>query len=163
MSTRRIAGALGAGLLVLAACQPAAPGPLSQADTDAIRAVSDSFATLVRARDWEALSQLYTEDAVLMPPYQPAVNGRAAIRDWGASLPPVTDLSFALTAIEGRGDLAYVRGRYFMTMEGMATDTGKFIEIRERGADGMWRLSGDIFNSDRPPAPPPAPAPARRR
>lgn len=157
----RFAPALAAGIVVATACAPA-PGPLTQADRDAIQAVSDSFVTLMRAGDREALAALYTDDAVFMPPNQPAVTGREALRQWMAAFPAVTNFSLTNEAVEGRGDLAYVRGRYTMAVEGMPADTGKFIEIRRRGADGVWRLAVDIFNSNQAPAPAAA-APARRR
>jgi ketosteroid isomerase-like protein len=36
-------------------------------------------------------------------------------------------------------------------------DTGKFIEVWLKQADGTWRLAWDIWNSDIPlPPPPPA-------
>ncbi len=56
--------------------------------------------------------------------------------------------------IAGRGDLAYVRGTYKLkiVLEGHdpIPDTGKYIEIRKKQADGSWLLYRDIFNSDVP-------------
>ncbi len=54
----------------------------------------------------------YTEDAVLMPPNGPAVQGRDDIQAFWESFPPVADLDLANVEIAGRGDLAYVRGTY---------------------------------------------------
>lgn len=162
MLNRLVVLIVGAGLGAAVACQPA-PGPLAQADVDAIQAVSDSFTAHMLAKDWEALSGLYAEDAVLMPPNEKTVTGQAAIRDWMAAFPPISQFSLRNATIEGRGDLAYVRGTYALTLgiEGSPADSGKYIEIRKQGPDGMWRLTVDIFNSSRPPMPP-AP-PARRR
>lgn len=164
MWMRFVPAMAGLSVAALAACQPA--GPLPQADIAAIQATSDSFAAYLKAGNHEALAALYTEDAVLMPPNERAVTGRAAIRAWMEAFPPPTEFSLAHDAVEGRGDLAYVRGRYQMKLgiEGSPVDSGKYIEIRKKGADGMWRLSVDIFNSNLPPmaAPPPQPAPRRR-
>ena len=87
-----------------------------------------------------------------MPPNQPAVVGRPAIRDFNATFPPVSAFSLTNQVIDGVGDLAYVRGRYRMTLaiEGSAPDSGKYIEIRGRQADGSWKFTADIFNSDLP-------------
>ncbi len=138
-------------LLALAACQRA-PATLSEADRQAIQAASDQFIQHLQAKDWEALSQLYAEDAVLMPPNQPAVVGRAAIRHFNATFPPVTEFSLSNDVIDGIGDLAYVRGRYRMTLaiEGAPTDSGKYLEIRRKQPDGSWRFMVDIFNSSVP-------------
>jgi ketosteroid isomerase-like protein len=57
--------------------------------------------------------------------------------------------------IEGRGDLAYARGIFswtFRVAEGEPfSDTGKWIAIWRRQADGSWLLSHDIWDSDRVP------------
>jgi ketosteroid isomerase-like protein len=60
----------------------------------------------------------------------------------------------------GAGDLAYVRGRYTMTMAPpggpVMADSGKYLEIwRKQG--GSWKVTRDMFNSD-VPLPMPAPA-----
>ena len=151
--TRR--GSVLAGSLVLlsiAACQSAGPAALSEADRAAIEATSQAFLTAARAADWTAVAATYTEDAVLMPPNAPAVAGRSAIQAFFESLPPVTQFDLTSLEIEGRDDLAYVRGTYEMTMSGAGglpvVDSGKYLEIRRRQADGSWLLHRDVFNSD---------------
>lgn len=138
-------------MLGAAACQQA-PAALSEADRQAIQATSDQFVQHILAKDWDALSQLYAEDAILMPPNQPAVVGRAAIREFNATFPPVSAFSLTNEIIDGVGDLAYVRGRYRMTLaiEGSPADSGKYLEIRRRQVDGSWKFAADIFNSDVP-------------
>jgi hypothetical protein len=61
-------------------------------------------------------------------------------------------LSVKLTSIEARvsGDIGHNVGRYVLSAEGEDVDVGKFIETWERGADGVWRIANDIYNSDRP-------------
>ena len=58
-------------------------------------------------------------------------------------------------AIDGRGDLAFARGTYSWTVrvgEGEpVSDTGKWLTIGRRQADGTWLLSQDIWNSDQGP------------
>jgi ketosteroid isomerase-like protein len=127
---------------------------LSAQDLAAIRASGEQFARLLLARDFDALVGLYAEDAVFMPPHHPAVKGRAALRSWMAAFPAVSRFTTEIEAIDGRQDLAYVRGTYAMTLEpegapGPVEDAGKFVEIRQKQPDGAWLLIGDIFNSDR--------------
>ena len=142
---------LAAALVVsLTACQAAAPAELTEANRAAIEAVNDQFVENVTAGDYAAVSMLYTEDARFMPPNQPTVSGRAAIQAWMEALPPVTQFSLTTDQISGQGDMAYTIGRYVMQLEGLPLDSGKYIEVRQRGADGVWRMMADIFNSSLP-------------
>ncbi len=124
----------------LAACQPTAPTALSDGDKAAIEATSQTFLKAAQASDWAGVAATYTEDAVLMPPNGPAVQGRDDIQAFWESFPPVADLDLANVEIAGRGDLAYVRGTYKLkiVLEGHdpVPDTGKYIEIRKKQADG---------------------------
>jgi uncharacterized protein (TIGR02246 family) len=128
-------------------------GVLSAADDVAIRAVSDRFREAMLARDLDSLVLLYVEDAVLMPPHQPAVRGRAAIRHWAEQFPRASRFEITIDEIDGRGDLAYVRGSYSATLHPdggpePVESVGKFLEIRKRQDDGSWPFVNDIFNSD---------------
>lgn len=130
------------------------PGALSVEDTEAIRAIGEQFVRFMLARDFDALVRLYTEDGVFMPPGRPPLKGRLALREWLGAFPQVTRLTFTLDEIDGRGDLAYARGTYTMTLQpegapGPVEDVGKFLEIRKKQADGSWLLAVDIFNSDK--------------
>ena len=141
-------------ILVLAACR-VAPPTLSEADKTAIRASTDSFVVYARARRNADSPLLYTENASLMPPNAGIVEGRAAIRAWLDAFPPMSEFSLTPVDIDGRGDLAYVRGTYAMTLVGpdgheVGKDHGKYIEIRRRQTDGKWLMVVDIFNSDLP-------------
>ena len=141
------------GCAVLA-CQPA-PAKLSEADIAAIRASTDSFTSNARARRDSANAALFTLDGVFMPPNQPAVEGRAAIQAWLAAFPPMSDFAAKVVEVDGRGDVAYVRGTYALTIAAAGrtpamSDHGKYLEIRRRQSDGRWLTAFDIFNSDVP-------------
>ncbi|MDH5203197.1 MAG: SgcJ/EcaC family oxidoreductase [Nitrospirota bacterium] len=133
---------------------------LSDEDVAAIKASTEAYVQAVKSEDFTAFAALYTEDAVLMPPNQPIVQGREAILTWAEAFPPLTEFSLSAVEIDGRGDLAFVRGTYSMTiaLEGAPEpiqDTGKYIEIRRKQEDGSWLIARDIFNSDLPLPPPP--------
>lgn len=127
--------------------------PLTSDDRDRIRAFYDDWSARLLDGDFEGMAELYTQDAVFMPPNQPMIRGRDELLEFMRSFPPVTRADFEVDEIDGYGDIAYVTGRYSMTLEPEDApepieDEGKYIEIRRRQPDGSWLLSRDIFNSD---------------
>ena len=132
---------------------------LSQADVNKINEVSQVVVKAALAKDWATFAAQYMEDAVVYPPNEPAVLGRAAIRGWLERFPPMTEFKLTNVKVEGRDDLAYVLGTYTMTLAPPGVtpvkDSGKYVEIRRRQADGRWLLAVDMFSSDLPVTPPP--------
>ncbi len=138
-------------LICLGACQPE-PGDFSEQDISAIRAASDEWVTTYNENDWDALAELFSPDATMMPPNSPAVTGRDAIAAWEAENEAGFQIAFDVQDIDGAGDLAYVRGRscVFIPLGSgeYGVDVGKYLEIRKRDANGDWLIVTDIFNSD---------------
>ncbi len=154
MSARSIPTFLFPLALLLTGCQPEI-GPLSEEDVVVIRETAVAYHEAAVAKDWDAVAEFYTEDAMIMPPNQPVVQGRAAIAGWYASFPPVTEVELRIVEIDGRGDLAYARGTYVLTIavEGVSepiTDRGKNLAIWRKQVDGSWQMAIDTFNSDVP-------------
>jgi len=160
----RVAPRLVAALLLVVGCAPAGgPAPLSDADKSALRANDEKFVQGVLAKNWTAIAALYTANASFMPPKGPEVTGPANIQAWMEAFPPVTAFTLEPLEIDGVEDLAYVRGRYTMSLApaGVATpieDRGKYLAIERKQADGSWLITADIFNSDVPLPEPAAPA-----
>lgn len=125
---------------------------LTPRDREAVMAFYGPWTEHMLAGDFEALAQMYTDDAVVMAPNHETVRGRDGVIAFMRSYPRVTRARFHADEIDGAGDIAYVCGRYEITMEPEGgepiEDRGKFIEVRRRGPDGEWRLARDIFNSD---------------
>lgn len=151
------------GFAVVTACQPAPPAGLSDADRAAIDSTSRVFVRHALANDFAALTRdYYSDDAIVLPPNAPAVTGHGAIEAMFKTFPPITAFELRTEEVEGSADLAYVRGRYTMTMSPPGTpaiaDSGKYLEIWRKQSDGSWKSVRDMFSSDIPlPAPPPAP------
>lgn len=154
---------LGGFLAVVALACNASPVSKTLMDSERtlMRAQTDSFSAYVVMHRDSLAAALFTETATLMPPNHAPVKGRAAIRTFIKEYPPISKFTASTIEIEGRGDLAYVRGTYQVTFETGSTDFGKFLEIQRHQQDGRWLISLDIFNSDLPATPPPS-APARR-
>jgi ketosteroid isomerase-like protein len=131
---------------------------LSEADRTAIRQADENDMKLMNAKDWKGDLVLYEEDSIVLPPNQAPVQGKAAIQAWDEAFPPFSNFEEQSLEIEGRGNLAYDRGTYSMTVTpaGAAAieDHGKYLTIWRKQAGGLWKISRIIYNSDLPlPAP----------
>lgn len=142
-------------LLLLTACSQGVPAT----DTSLGSASSAKWEAMADAADIEGLVNLYTEDARVLPPNGKMKVGRAAVREeFGAMI--AAGMKMDLESIESgaAGDVGYNLGTYELSMDGATVDVGKWVETWRRGADGIWRISADIWNSDNPAAPEAKPA-----
>ena len=122
-------------VLMSTACQPPAQeaGTLSEDDVGAIEGIIQKYVQAFLAKDLNAYTDLWTEDAVEMPPNSPALEGREAIiQNWMAGTTP-TKFVLDVIDIHGTGDVAYVRGTYLiiMTVAGVpepVRDDGKYLK-----------------------------------
>lgn len=153
--------ALGIGLVLISLpSEGQTAKSLSEADIKKIDDVTQTAVNAALARDFATWASLFLDDAVVNPPNEPAVKGRAAIRAWLEKFPPITEFKLNHEKVEGREDLAYVLGTYTMTITppgapGPVKDSGKFVTIVRRQPDGMWLCAVDMFSSDLPPPQPP--------
>ncbi len=158
MTTRSLLFAAFALGFASTACQPPAAGPLSGDDVAAITSRTETFRQAILAGDWAAVAGVFTQDGMLMPPNEPAAQGRAAIQEWLAATfgaVSFTEFTNPPVEIDGRGGIAYSRGTFSFayTAEGMAepfTDTGKYLVIWKKQADGAWLAVANPWNSDLP-------------
>lgn len=140
----------------VAAC--ASHGPNAGPDTAAHKA-HDAYVTAINSNNIDAILDMLTEDVVFMPPNEPSLVGKAAVRPWGEGYLKAFTIHWDKTSLEFvvAGDWAYERYAYKSSdtpRDGSApvTDTGKGINIYRRGADGKWRIARDAWNSDLPAA-----------
>jgi ketosteroid isomerase-like protein len=133
------------------------PAGLSQVDLAAVHQAQEDDVRLTNAQDWKGDLALYTEDAILMPPNQAAIQGKAPIQAWMGAYPPISNLQEESLEIVVRGNLAYDRGTYSMTVTHVGAapleDHGKYLTIWRKQADESWKISRAIYNSDLPSAP----------
>jgi ketosteroid isomerase-like protein len=120
--------------------------------TSIVRALDAEFIKNANNGDAAALtSGFYAADAVLLPPNGLIVRGAAAIEAfWAAFLGQgVADAVIETTEVSASGDLAYGIGTYSYAVPSASfTDTGKFLIVLQRQADGTWKTIADQFNSD---------------
>jgi ketosteroid isomerase-like protein len=126
----------------LVACAPSAPAPLAFSQSAA-----DASNKAVVDRNYKALAEMYTEDAKLMPPHEPVIEGRPAIREYLHDLfieqraPAELDQREVFVA----GDYAYRDGILTQPTGNGNAEIGKFVQIWKY-SDGAWKLHRTIWN-----------------
>ena len=152
-------------VVALAACGPDAKQPdpaaedmaTTEVDVTALGILRGELAAAVKAGDASAVAALYTEGAVLMPPYERPATGKRAIEAWFQANFDQSTAELALLALEVQvaGDRAFERGTYREKLTPKAggeptQDDGKYMVILQKQAEGSWKLALDIWNSDNP-------------
>jgi len=111
------------------------------------------------AKDLDKLVSYYSDNAVLMAPGMPAIEGKDAIHN--ALKQMMADQAFALQFQSSRwdvaesSDLAYTQGSYTYTStdartKRAVTDHGSFVTTYRRSANGSWKAVADIATSSVP-------------
>lgn len=146
------------------ACQPASPPEQAAAtppDPAPINALRDQYAAMYNSGDVSAIGNLYTDDAVVMNNQQPAASGKPAIQQSAEALVQQFTVNISISPADTQiaGDLAYEHGSFTMSLTPKAggaamQNTGNYIVVLKRGADGSWKLHREIGNSNQPPAMP---------
>ncbi|HEX4970023.1 MAG TPA: DUF4440 domain-containing protein [Steroidobacteraceae bacterium] len=110
-----------------------------------------------RSGSVDEIAELYTENAFVLYPNQPAISGRTAIVDYFKGFFgefPKNEFELASSEIVVMGSWAFDRGTYRWKgtpRKGPAVeDNGKYLVVLLRGDDGKWRVARDMDNSDRP-------------
>jgi len=111
------------------------------------------------AGDATAMIDLLAEDAVIMAPDQPVQEGKAAcaafLTDVIASLFEQFDRRIAYVSAEVRviGEYAFDRGSFAFSVAprsggDTSRETGKYLFLYSRAADGSWKIARAIVNLD---------------
>jgi uncharacterized protein (TIGR02246 family) len=148
-----------AGLLLLAGYTAAASAVEASKDEAAIRAISPAWMKAYNAGDAKAVSGLYAEQAVLLPPGAPAAKGKAAILAYftkdvvESAKAGITFSLDAKTDVGTSGDIGWESGTYAVKAKsGASVEIGKYLTVYQK-SDGKWLIIRDTWNSDAPPAP----------
>ena len=131
----------------------------TETDSEAINDVRERWITTVNAADPNGFLTLVTADVEWMPPDEETITGTEALQSWVENvLAQVTLSDFAATYDEVvvSGDWAFTRGsgswEVTPIVGGEPTRvSAKNIWIFQRQADGSWKVSSVIWNSNRPP------------
>jgi ketosteroid isomerase-like protein len=146
------------GVVCLAsACSGAKPGEeFGMKDQAAIRERTGAFTKAFNAKDVGEVLAVYTENSTFMPPNEPVLRGRDALKTYYDDLikSGATNLKMDVGEVSGHGPLAYQSGTYELDRKpgGRLTDhdRGKYLFIA-RKLNNTWRYEYMVWNSDLPP------------
>jgi uncharacterized protein (TIGR02246 family) len=160
--TRGLIGSCAFGLFILLTGCSDTPAPLpdtSAADQKTIKDGEQTWAKDWAAKDVDKILSHYSDDATLMIPETPVLRGREAMRPVLKQMLDDNNLALSFTPAEvvtsKSGDMGYTQGTYSMTMTNpktkkAETETGKYVTVYKKQADGSWKAVEDINNSDAP-------------
>jgi len=146
---------LALAVALASACAPKVNDP---ADVQAVKQTVEAFAKAWNAGDAEGSVAMMTDQTIYADNHSPVAVGKAAVRSMSEAQNGVFKPEFQVPVDEVRvmGDVAVARGRWAITLtpktEGTApiSDSGSWMLMSSRQADGSWKWDSVVANSDRP-------------
>lgn len=116
---------------------------------DAMRTTNQLFNTeVVAKRNFEALDQIYTSDARVLPPGPPMIEGRDNIKDfWKQAIAAmgVTAAELHTVRAERAGDDVLEIGQAELTLAAGQIVRAKYV-VHWKQENGAWKWNVDIWN-----------------
>ena len=146
--------------IFLASCAQPAKFDSSSA-TKGIDAGNAVFSSSFAKGNTQAIADLYTEDAVVLPPNQEMVEGRDSIKSLFESIAKkgLVNIHLITTNITGSGSIAVETGQYNLEIypEGKEAinDHGKYLAVWQQQNDNSWKMIRDMWSSNTEPPPSP--------
>ena len=144
----------GAALCFSVSCQ-GTDSAATRNDEEVIAAMSNARARAFAAGDAAAIAVHFTDDANLMAPDQPILQGKNAVQAYYQSIfdEYETELESYYDEVEVSGNLAYGRGYAKVTLYPIAggdslVSTAKYLNILKKQVDGTWKTTHDVWNSN---------------
>ena len=115
----------------------------------------ESSSTAAASGDLERALVYWAEDAIVLPPDQPAVVGKDAIRAWVRQAASIPGFSITwepeLATVSNGGDVGYMIERNRITFRDASgelnTQYGKAVTVWRKQVDGAWKCVIDTWNS----------------
>lgn len=103
---------------------------------------------VVKNREIDALDNIYTADARILPPGADLIQGRSQIKNfWKQAIVGlgVKDAKLSTVDAEAAGNTVVEVGRADLTLEGGQTLAVKYV-VHWKEEDGIWKWHTDIWN-----------------
>ena len=106
-------------LAFTAACSGPVPEEFTTKDAGTIRQQHDAYLKAFNAKEVQPIIDLYAENSVFMPPNEPIIRGKEALKNFYGDLfkRGATNLKMDITEVSGHGPLAYQSGNYEMELK----------------------------------------------
>lgn len=135
--------------------QPAVP------DKAAFEASTAAFHQALRSNDLETFMSYVAADVFFMPPGEPPVRGRDAVRKWMTAFLSqyrTSSLTLADREVLVGSDWAVELGTFEWTLQPTAggpalVDRGNYMQVWKQQSDKRWQFAREVYNSSVPPAP----------
>jgi ketosteroid isomerase-like protein len=145
-------------VMTLAACTESAVD--REEEGAALMELSREWSALVASGNLEAGMNFWADDALMLPPDMPILDGRAAIREYveSAAELPGFQISWEPLSVHvsESGDMAYMIERNVTELDdadgNRLTMHGKVVTVWRKDSEGNWRNVVDMWNAAPPPA-----------
>jgi ketosteroid isomerase-like protein len=145
--------------VLAAACSgQIAPKTSDQAMRFAVDSAANRLLAALGADAADSLLALMADDVVIMPPNEPVLRGKAAVRAWYDQF--LTQMRTSSLTVTNRevligGDWATEVAGFEWALVPLAggpsfIDRGSYIQVWHREPDGRWLFSREVWNSDTP-------------
>jgi ketosteroid isomerase-like protein len=153
----KILGPIALAAVALGGCSGAAPVD-SAAARETLAEAAEAYHAAAAAKSVEAVVAFYADDALMIPPNAPLVEGLGGVRGYrfGFIETPGVSLDFELVRVEvsAAGDIGWTFARGDITIERPdgppGSDVVRDFHTWRRQADGSWKIVVDMWNSGMP-------------
>jgi ketosteroid isomerase-like protein len=122
---------------------------LSEAVKAGMQQTNELFgSSVVRNRQIDALDNIYTTDATILPPGADLIHGRTQIKAfWKQAIETLgaTDAKLTTVQAESIGDTVVEIGRADLTLHGEQVVAVKYV-VHWKQEDGRWKWHIDVWN-----------------
>jgi uncharacterized protein (TIGR02246 family) len=127
-------------------------GVAAAQDLSSFQATAEKMAAAFKSGDAATISQMYAEDARILPPGRDIIQGREAIKAfWTEEVKGMSDVVLNPIDVKtlGEGDLREV-GQFTgkTTGDNPQEFTGKYVTIWHNAGD-QWQITDDIWNMNK--------------
>ena len=130
-------------------------------DKAVVEGATAAFHQALRTNDLDTFMSYVAEDVLFMPPGEPAVRGRDAVRKWMTDFLAqyrTSSLTLADREVVVGSGWAVELGTFEWALQpagggSAVTDRGNYMQVWKEQADRTWRFSREVYNSSVPPGP----------
>lgn len=151
--------------VTLGACTASPPasvaGIVGVSGRAAVEGATAAFHQALRTNDLETFMSYVAEDVSFMPPGEPPVRGRDAVRQWLTGFLAqyhTSSLTLADREVLVGSGWAVELGTFEWALQPAAggsaiVDRGNYMQVWQEQSDKTWRFAREVYNSSVPPAP----------